>query len=327
MLRFLPHSLGAAAAVIAAVVAVLWFTPSDHYLYLPDPARPVDPIVLVPNERTENEEGGIYFLEVGVRKASVFERIFPGIYKGSTLVPEKQYNPRGLSFDARRTAGRRQMSLSQRIAVSVALQKLGYAVEGGVEVVRVRPDSSAAGRLRRGDVVVEAAGKKIETVEDLTQAFEPITPGDEVELSVRRSGSRREFVFETRAAEDDPDRAVIGIEIQQAVGSKFPVDVRIDAGSVIGPSAGLAFALDVFDELGEDIDRGRRIAVTGELDLAGNVSAIGGMKQKTIGAEEAGAEILIVPDQNAAEARRYAEEIEVVAVSTFDEALSQLTTG
>jgi PDZ domain-containing protein len=216
------------------------------------------------------------------------------------------------------------MSRSQRIAVSVALRKLGYAVEGGVEVVRVRPDSAAAGRLRRGDVIVQAAGREVETVEDLTQAFEPITPGDEVELAVRRSGSRREFVFKTRAAEDDPDRAVIGIEIQQAVGSEFPVDVRIDAGSVIGPSAGLAFALDVFDELGEDVDRGRRIAVTGELDLAGNVFAIGGMKQKTIGAEEAGAEILVVPDQNAAEARRYAEEIEVVAVSTFDEALSQL---
>jgi Lon-like protease len=326
VLRLLPRSLGAAVAVLAAVVAVLWFTPSDHYLYLPDPARPVDPIVRVPNEKEDAGEGGIYFLEVGIRKASVFERIFPGIYKGSTLVPEKQYNPRGLSFEARRTAGRRQMSLSQRIAVSVALRKLGYTVEGGVEVVKIRPESAAAGKLKPGDVIVQATGQKVETVEDLAQAFEPITPGDEVELAVRRSGGRREFVLETRAAEDDPHRAVIGIEIQQAVGTKFPVDVRIDAGSVIGPSAGLAFALDVFDELGEDVDGGRRIAVTGELGLDGGVTPIGGVKQKTIGAEDAGAEILVVPKQNAAEAREYADEIEVVAVSTFDEALSLLAT-
>jgi PDZ domain-containing protein len=313
--------------VLVIVFAVLWFTPSHHYLYLPDPARAVDPIVDVPDERSETGDGGIYFLEVGIRRASLFERLFPGIYSGSTLVPERQYNPRGLSSEVRRTVGRRQMSLSQRIAVSVALRELGYTVEDGVEIVNVRAESSAAGRLQAGDVIVGAEGKKIETPEDLTQAFQSLAPGDDVGLAVRRAGKPMEFVLRTRAAEDDPERAVLGIQIRQAVASEFPVDVRIDAGSVIGPSAGLAFALDVYDELGGDIDRGRRIAVTGELDPAGNVFPIGGMKQKALGAEKAEAQILVVPDQNAAEARRYAGAARVVAVSTFDEAVSALTTG
>jgi PDZ domain-containing protein len=56
------------------------------------------------------------------------------------------------------------------------------------------------------------------------------------------------------------------------------------------------------------------------------VLAIGGIRQKTIGAREAEADVFLVPDANAAEARRHAGELEIVAVSDFDEALSLLAT-
>ncbi len=102
------------------------------------------------------------------------------------------------------------------------------------------------------------------------------------------------------------------------------MDVSIDAGSIGGPSAGLAFALGIVDELGDDIDDGRTIVVTGELALDGTVIPIGGIKQKTIGAKEAGADVFIVPDANAEEARKYADGLEIVAVSTFDEAIDAL---
>ena len=45
------------------------------------------------------------------------------------------------------------------------------------------------------------------------------------------------------------------------------------------------------------------------------------MKQKTIGAVDSGADLLIVPVGNAAEARRYAGSLKVVGVRTFDQAL------
>ena len=63
-----------------------------------------------------------------------------------------------------------------------------------------------------------------------------------------------------------------------------------------GPSAGLAFALEIYDSLsGRHLLDGHKIAVTGELDLAGGVHAIGGVKQKTIGAIDAGADTFLVP--------------------------------
>jgi PDZ domain-containing protein len=101
--------------------------------------------------------------------------------------------------------------------------------------------------------------------------------------------------------------------------------VEIDAGGIGGPSAGLAFALQIVDELGSDIDQGRRIVATGELTVDGTVEPVGGIEQKVIGAERAGADIFVVPLGNAREAERHAsEDLAIVPVASFAEALSDL---
>jgi len=322
---------------MAAVVAVLVFVPSDHYLFLPDRARPVDPLVQVPGE-TEGEDGpgGIYMVDILVRRASLLERVYPGVEEGSTLVPEHAVNPVGVSDSQRRQQSLNQMSQSQETAVTVALRELGYKVKvtrEGAEVTTVVPDRPADGELEVGDVIVEANAQEIRSPQELTRAMGRIEPGDAATFVVLRDGKRMTVELETTASEDDPDtpedeggRAVVGIIVQQAATFEFPVDVTIDAGDIGGPSAGLAFALDVADELGEtDLDRGRRIAATGEIGLDGAVSAIGGIKQKTIAARRVGAALFLVPDANAAEARRYAEGLRIVPVSDFDEAVAALT--
>jgi PDZ domain-containing protein len=327
----------ALAAVMAAVVGVLVFVPSDHYLFLPDRARPVDPLVQVPGESEDDAgPGGIYMVDILVRKASLLERVYPGIEEGSTLVPEHAVNPAGVSDTQRRQQSLNQMSRSQEIAVTVALRELGYRVQvrrEGAEVTTVAPGRPADGELEVGDVIVEANAQRVRSPEELTRAMSRIEPGQTATFVVLRDDDRVTVELETVASEDDPDtpedeggRAVVGIIVTQAATFEFPVDVTIDAGDIGGPSAGLAFALDVTDELGEDdLDRGRRIAATGEIALDGTVSAIGGVKQKTIAARRVGAAMFLVPDANAAEARRYADGLKIVPVSDFDEAVDALT--
>jgi Lon-like protease len=281
--------------------------------------------VNVPDEDTTSAEGGIYMVDILVRRASLFERIFPQVYGDAELVPQEVVNPAGLSERERKQESLSEMSVSQQIAIAVALENLGHDVDPlGAEVVRIVPDAPAEGKLEVGDVIVGLKGEKVSSPEELIRLMRGHRPGTPVRLTVRRKGRELDLVVGTRAAGGDEQRAVVGVQIQPEF--RFPVGIRIDARNIGGPSAGLAFALDIVDELGDDLDRGRRVVVTGTLDLDGTVGAIGGIEQKTVGARLVDADLFLVPDGNAADARSNAEGLEIVAVSNFEEALAALTT-
>lgn len=330
MRRRLAILLSLVLVVVLVGLALTWIQ-TDHYIVLPDRARPTDPLVEIPGEAGGEGANGIYMVDVRVGRANLLERLFPGIHEGATLFPEDVLNPQGVSDTQRRASSLNAMSRSQLVAITVALDHLGEDVEVvplGAEVRLVVPDAPADGVLEVGDVVVGVDGEEVTTTEELRDAFAGVEPGEDVELAVTREGEpEQELTVGTRASEDDPERAVVGVEVQDAEEFEFPVDIEIDAGGIGGPSAGLAFALDIVDELGEDIDRGRTIVATGELALDGTVLAIGGAKQKAIGARDAGADIFLVPDDNYEEARDAVEGLRVVPVSTFEEALSALATS
>ena len=319
-----------AFAVLLAAGLALTFLPSDHYLVLPDRARPTDPLVKIPGEESRSDDGGgIYMVDVRIGRASLFERLFPQVHEGADLLPERAINPEGVSDRQRRRSSLNEMSRSQLVAITVALRELGREVEVepvGAEVALVQPGAPAEGELEVGDVIVDADGEEVTTTASLQRAMSDLAPGDEVTLAVEREAETIELTLATRAAGDNPGRAVVGVQVRDAEDFRFPVDIEIDAGSIGGPSAGLAFALDIVDELGDDVDGGRTIVATGELSLDGDVGPIGGIKQKVIGARDAGADVFLVPDRNAADARAVADGLEIVAVSDFDEALAALAT-
>ena len=265
-------------------------------------------------------------VDVVIRKASLLERYFPGIHKGATLVPAKVYNPQNLPERIQQEQGLAQMSASQEIAAAVALRKLGYDVKsGGAEVSAVDVGAPADGVLKPGDVIVSAQGKDVSSPDDLRPIMAGVKPGEKVTLEIDRSGSQQTVTVGTKASTDNPPRAIMGIIVQPKL--DLPVKISIDTGQIGGPSAGLAFALDIIDELGPtDIDHGKKVVATGEIGLDGSVQEIGGIEQKTFGAREAGADVFLVPDANAAGARKYADGLRIIAVSNLNEALQALAT-
>jgi PDZ domain-containing protein len=152
-------------------------------------------------------------------------------------------------------------------------------------------------------------------------------PGQVVTLDVRRGDEKRTVSVQTVADPQTAGRAIVGFTPDQSAVIKLPLRVRIDAGNVGGPSAGLAFALEVMEELGHNVDRGYKIAATGQIELDGTVAPIGGVKQKTFGVRAAKADVFLVPaGDNAAEARRYAHGLRIIAVKSFPQALRALAT-
>jgi PDZ domain-containing protein len=327
---FTPGRLLLAGAVLALITfGILWLAPSNDYLLLPDKAHAVAPLVTVEKPKRGGGTDGIHFVDVIQRRATLLESIFPSLRGGSSLVPGSQVNPQGVTDVARRRIDLSQMVRSQEIAAAVALRRLGYAVkvrENGALVVNVFKGLPAAGKVEAGDVIVAVDGHPVRSTIDLQGLISPRRPGDVITLTLRGAQGLRKTRLKTAANPEDAARAIIGVLVEPAADVTLPIDVSIDTGDIGGPSAGLAFALDVMEKLGRDVDRGHKVAATGELALDGSVIKIGGIKQKTIGARHAGVEIFLVPVENAADARRYADGLRIIPVRTFQQALRDLAT-
>src|SRR5262249_42033605 len=148
--------------------------------------------------------------------------------------------------------------------------------------------------------------------------------GDVVTLSYLRSGKPSTTKVTLRASPDADQggRPILGIGASDDLDIKLPIPVKYSIGDVEGPSAGLAFALEVYSSLtGRKLPDDRRVAVTGALDIDGNVLPIGGAEQKAIGAAQSGAEVFLVPTANLAEARKGApKSLQVIPVKSFSDA-------
>jgi ATP-dependent Lon protease len=104
--------------------------------------------------------------------------------------------------------------------------------------------------------------------------------------------------------------------------------VHLPAGAIPkdGPSAGITVAVALLSvAAGRTVDR--RLAMTGEITLRGDVMPIGGLKEKLLAARAAGIRTVLLPRENRrdlaelpAEARR---DLELVFVETMDQVLAR----
>lgn len=328
-----PLRLASAGLVILIVaVAILVTRSSDHFLEIPDKAHPLAKLVKVPGSKDQNDGGGIYYVDVLVKRASLLESLLPPVRPdGSDLVPAGQFLEPGISQQQRIKLDAADMKISQLVASAVALRQLGYKIPvraGGVKIVAITSGSHAGGLLKPGDVIVSANGKRLRTSVDLRAVLAKHVPGDVVKLGIRRAGKLLTFSIRTTSDASDPKRPLIGVLPSQALDIRFPFRIRFDLGDVGGPSAGLAFALELLEKRGRDVDHGYKVAATGEIQLDGSVTRIGGVKQKTIGARQAHVDVFLVPKDgdNAKVARRYAHGLRIIPVESFQQALRALAT-
>jgi PDZ domain-containing protein len=328
---FRPLNL-AVAGIVALVVAVvvLLTSSSNEYLLVPDKAHPLANIVNVPGAKPSDNRGGIYYVDVLERKASLLERLFPGLRDGATLVQHDELTPPGVTDRQRLEADRLDMRLSQQVATAVALRALGYDVrikENGVRVALVYGQTHASGKLRPDDVIIGADHKRVRSTIDLHELLARHKVGDVVPVTFVRNGVTHTVNVTTSADPFDDMRAVIGFQPQPALDLHVPFQIKFNLGEVGGPSAGLAFALQIMEERGQDVDHGYKVAATGVIGPDGSVGPIGGVKQKVIGARKAHVDVFLVPaGENYTEAQKDAHGLRIVAVKTFQQALRALAT-
>ena len=222
------------------------------------------------------------------------------------------------------------MGSSKDVATIVALEHLGVQAADftGVFFVEVVLGGPADGVLEGTDVILSIDGLPVTTVESLRAVLADLQPGMTATITVENSetGERRD-VEVTLGTNPDSGGAFIGVSgvADRIERNPLPFEIDIGSGNVGGPSAGLAFALTVLDVLTPgELTGGKRVAVTGAIQLDGSVGDVGGVAQKSAAARDAGAEIMLVPAALVDEARSGAGEVPVVGVENLDDALQAL---
>lgn len=281
---------------------------------------------------TYPSEGSIHLTTAQVRSpdgATAAELLKAMFNPDKVVFPREAIYPSDKSHEQTESIQAAQMTQSELEAAVAALNELGmpYKAEG-VFVSEISESSPAARRLVAGDVITAVDGKPVVLVEDLSKELERRTPGDSVRLDVLRGKDTRSFSVKTSEPAGGSKGSGLGAELVQF--RKAPVDVSISSRDIGGPSAGLIYALSIYDRLvPDDITGGRTIAGTGTIENSekrtGSVGAVGSVDLKVKGADRIGAEVFLVPKAELEEARKVAgSDMEVIGVSSLKEAIAEL---
>ncbi|WP_441349077.1 S16 family serine protease [Streptomyces sp. NTH33] len=127
-----------------------------------------------------------------------------------------------------------------------------------------------------------------------------------------------------QSADAGAKRAIVGISA--GTDHTFPFTIDIKLADVGGPSAGLMFALGIYDKLTPgSLTGGKFVAGTGTIDDNGKVGPIGGIEMKTVGARDKGAQFFLTPADNCASAAKDTPSgLTLVKVNTMGDALAAL---
>jgi Lon-like protease len=211
-----------------------------------------------------------------------------------------------------------QMEGSQEEATAVALRAIGKDVPTHIAVAGLTDTSKAKNLLKVGDRITAIGDEPIKTTQAVRDALQQSKPGDTVTLTLTRAGKERRVDVPTIPGQNG--RTALGVLL--GLDHDFPATVKIDAGAIGGPSAGLMFSLGIYDKVTPGpLAAGRQVAGTGTIDDEGAVGPIGGIRQKLAGARADGAQFFLAPADNCDEVVGHVPDgLEVFKVGTFDEA-------
>lgn len=322
--------------LVGTIVAVGFFVKTDTVALVPGSARDTENLVEL-GDGVEGfpSDGEILLTTVRLRQPlSVWEQLWYGLDDDNRLVH------RDVVFGDRTSEENTEINLqlmadSKQVAVSVALEELGYEAitSDGVIITSVQEGSAADGVVQAGEIVVAVDDTATMMSSDLVDAVGGIAPGTTIELSVLAldDGAEEQRTVTLGAREDDPERAFLGVGLADNLTfADVGFDVAIDTGEVGGPSAGLAFTLAVLDQLTEgELTGGADVAVTGTMRPDGTVGAIGGLPQKVAAVRDEGLETFIVPAAQPEAELELAETIaegrvRIVPVENLEQALDAL---
>jgi PDZ domain-containing protein len=327
-----------ALGLIAVLGTVAALRPVGYVIFRPGPTMNVlgsfdgKTIVSVSGHETYRDKGALRMVTVYAggpdQKTSLFDVIYGWIDPDRAVLPRSIYD-KGETDATNRQESAVEMTSSQDNATAAALDVLGIAYRTEVEISTVANDGASAGKLEKGDVLLAVDGKSTPDPTALVNLIRAIKPGTPTVLTFRRDGAEKTVTVTTKADPEDKTASRIGVGIRPRYDFPFKVRIKLP-GTVGGPSAGMMFALAIYDVLTPgSLTGGATIAGSGEITPDGTIGAIGGIGQKLPAAERDGAKLFLVAEENCQEAVRSHYDpgkMRLVKVHTLADAIKDVET-
>lgn len=345
------------AAVIAGLLLIGiggMFWPLDGYIEAPGEADDLSQFVKIDGKQ-DNSKGRYNITSVYLSKANGFGYL-------QTLI-----NPH-LSFSKSEdiTGGESSavfakvqnfymqsaIANAEQVAFKKANQKITTTYRG-IYVLSVTDNSHFKKTINVGDTITAVDQHHYENSDGFIKYLANKKQDTDVKVEYLRDGKAGETTGKTiklpssKSSEYPNGRSGIGIVLTDNVEVKTDPKVTVDPGQIGGPSGGLMFTLQMYDQLtGDKLSKNRNISGTGTMNANGYVGEIGGIDKKIIAAKNAGSTIFFAPyieptkallkyeDQHQTNyqlakqtAKKYAPNLKVIPVETFDDAVNYLENG
>ncbi len=317
-------------AIFAVGIEVLRFIPSGQVVESPGVTGNLSKMVAVVHGKKPSP-GRMLMVAVDIGTASEFQYLTGRFRPTLTFHPERQVlGPLNMNQYIQYNNG--LMSQSQ-IAAKVAGEHLAglnahIRMLSGALVVAILKTGAAYKKLMPGDVITKIGRYPVSRFSDVRRVMSHFRVGEIINVTVKRQGQTQVIPIKTTRIPNDPDPA-IGIVVGPVTQPVIPRPVQIKAGQIGGPSAGMMFALEIYDQItGRNIAHGHIVAGTGEITPNGQVLEIGGVRQKVVTVYRAGARVFVVPKANYRTARAMAAKMgyhmKIFAVTNIDQALHDI---
>lgn len=345
-------------ALIAVFLGALLILVADHvtvheYSIAPGNATSVFALLKVPVAQNQHRSGQILYTDVHLTTVNLLTTWIDRLRPHVALVGQGTVLPADTSPSQLATQGYVEMHLSQIAAIAAALNHLGQTAalsSEGALVAAVTASGPSAHSLRIGEVIRTLDGTTVSSACDVEKGLAALAPGASAVLSVERShldahatlvpgplvsvtirlGARPAM---QRSSSGCPlavgaQPGFLGVALDDDVVVSTPFAIHVDTTDIGGPSAGLAMALGLVDELSSGrLAAHRVVAATGTIAPTGVVGAVGGVEQKAVAVAASGASVFFVPEGQVSTARAGASgDLRIVAVATLDQAIAWLRT-
>ncbi len=336
------------AIVLIAGVIVSNTIRTDQWAITPGLSQPIGPLIGI-HGRHSVDRRSIYMTDVYLQQLTAWQLFVDWVHPEHVeFVNTKELTGGNTPVAQLTDQAYLQMFDSQSAAKAAAFRVLGLrvgATPAGARITEVLTGSAASNVLQVGDAIVRAGRSPVTSACGLVRALHGDRPGQTVAFGVVPATISPSGSFSFGAARTVHVRlsklppglgagpypcgqptAWLGVGIEDAVDWRFPVNVAINTSNIGGPSAGLAMTLGIIDALSSrPVTGGLRVAATGTMSPDGSVGDVGGVAEKTIAVENAGATVFFVPQVELGVAKGAASRsLRVYGVTTLAQALADL---